>query len=241
MLLLHLLRARPAVVGWLNASGLSFWNRLHVSCEEFCSETGLNLETWLHLMENLPSLPERFDAATAPLYGIVDRLTEEHREFREDSIPAIKRILKESPDMKKEPSALWALQAFELFDRALADHMRVEESSLYPHILWLEARICSPEIPPDAEAPSLKGALKHGHDLEKLLIETARGIRVRIAATTLNGSAKSIRHLIRDLEILEEKLARHSALELLLLGRAEKLERRFSESPENAQPLRRHA
>jgi iron-sulfur cluster repair protein YtfE (RIC family) len=228
MLLSDLLKARPAAVGWLNAAGLSFWDRWHSSCERFCRENGLKTETWLHLMENLPGLPDGSDPEEAPLYLLVDRLVAEHRLYREVDFPRIERILTDSA-RHEDPALTAALRAFKMFKRGFSAHLRREEGVLFPRVLWIEARVCAPRMPPGLRQPSFVGALRHGHDVENLLVGTARGIRARVAGSA-SANVKAIQHLIRDLELLEDKVSGHADLEITLFRRAAELEGMFSHS-----------
>jgi iron-sulfur cluster repair protein YtfE (RIC family) len=228
MLISDLLKARPAAVGWLNAAGLSFWDRWHSSCERFCRENGLKTETWLHLMENLPGLPDGADPEEAPLYLIVDRLAAEHRVFREVDLAKIERILTDSA-RHGDPALTLALRAFKTFKRGISAHLRREEGILFPRVLWIEARVCAPNVPAGLREPAFLGALRHGHDVEKLLMGTARGIRARVAESAL-ANVKNVQHLIRDLELLEDKMSRHADLETVLFGRAAELQGMFAHS-----------
>jgi iron-sulfur cluster repair protein YtfE (RIC family) len=210
----EVLRERPVVMGWLNASGLDVRGAGQKTCAEFCAETGLRCEEWLRFVEQLPVLADGFDPDTVTLHALADRLTADHRRFRNRDLAVLEKLVERlghvsgGADLASEVAAL-----FRTFKLAFLAHLRKEEERIFPYILGLEARVCAPQRDVQLHSVDLTAfSHRQGHGAEDRFEAMAAGMRHRLGVA--RGTASGIQErLARVLNIIEGRLVRHAALE----------------------------
>src|SRR4051794_30269587 len=92
-------RYRPLSLAIFYRFNMDPWREPEKPLSEICREANVNLDTFIHELEQLPSLLELTTPMThsrwreKPAYFLVDFLTEEHRVFLHSDIPAIRYLL----------------------------------------------------------------------------------------------------------------------------------------------------
>lgn len=148
-----IIRMRPMAVKTLEAfAGHRIWENFNVPLGDFCEEEGLAVEGVLESLHRAPPAEASSDGRTIPAYHLIDRLTEDHRVFRDRDLPRLAALLDaEKVAIHPEADSLKPLQAtFVDFDRRFRKHMEEEEEFLFPKIMRNEAcfryRELSPEV-----------------------------------------------------------------------------------------------
>jgi iron-sulfur cluster repair protein YtfE (RIC family) len=236
----RLLQIRPAAVGLLNSGGLPIWEFLDTPVERFCRQFGLDMESWLKQVENLPVLPPDSDWSVEPLYRVADYLTDEHHVFRK-SLLDLSRLL--HPHRHPvSPGNSWLEQVdglFKPFKEGFLIHMREEEERFFPHILRLEALICDPGSRPlPGLLPLGKFPVEHIAPAEEHLKQAMNAIQEKMLACRIQEPTTDLaRQLPAGLENFEKRLLRHNDIEIrFLFPRAVEIEKRFAHSVTTSHP-----
>lgn len=216
----QLFRARPLAIGILEeALGCRFWPYLDQHLADFGAHSGVQPGDFLDRVRSLPPVPPDTDWDRKPLCYLIDHLTANHRDFRDQDLPRLRAAV----DPKGLPSwpDRYALdlikQDFEAFGRAFLLHLVEEETGTFPGILHAESllRHGSPLDRVRKEAAALLASdvfppSRPDEVLERTLADITEKLRllpVSPAAATRRDA------ILEDLREFHERLARHARLE----------------------------
>lgn len=225
----ELLRERPAAVPILEAvAGDRCWRRLDETLADFLAEEGAEEAPVLTRLRAMEFTPVEQDWRLAPMYLVLDRLLESHRNFRDRIFPNLLAMTTPEPGCSPEASAFLKIAAMEIqdFQADFLPHMEEEETYLFPKALRTEACLNHSDLMPEiftgsvaAYPPSLlqspeERVMEMLSDLRKRVAE-AGGPVVRALAERLGAA----------LEAFETDLQAHARMEMeILLPRAREME-----------------
>jgi iron-sulfur cluster repair protein YtfE (RIC family) len=198
---------------------------------DICKAKGLAWEGFLAEIGALETPGGNSDWSRLPLYHLLDFLTQEHREFVREFLPAIKNAFNA---VQCGPECLENLQSligqWTAFAASLIEHISVEESFLFPKILRYEYCLKHSKEDPDFAEGSVRtfAAL----DLLKNEKKQMRILRDFLEAAAFSalpfGEKEAGVNLFRLLETFQKRLIEHSRIEReVLFALASDLERRL--------------
>jgi iron-sulfur cluster repair protein YtfE (RIC family) len=232
----QIIRLRPLAVSVLEKeSAFRFWDRLDEPLDAFCRNHGLDADPLRERIFALKPAPSDTDWTMKPLYVLIDRLTENHRAFREEVMPAIEAMLVE-PDLPAYPDGYvikLLLQEFRYFRQEFLKHMDEEESFLFPKIMRNEACFRHPKLGPQVYKGSVNLFLKlETHKPEAEFKRMFTSIRDKLRNQPLQPSSAALARNVEDaLESFEARLFEHADLETeVLFPLAGRLEQELYES-----------
>lgn len=216
----QLFQVRPAAVPLVEkAVGGGCWAHLDQPLDLFCTRYGVMPSDLLDRVAALPEPEAEINWDDEPLYRLVDRLSADHREFREVRLPALRSAL-ELQGLPAYPDRYVAglmLQDFQSFGRAFLGHMSEEEEKLFPDALLGDAVLRHPGL---ALKPSSR-PLHHSRPEtpDDVFSRMATDIREKIRLQPVSpASLHRFAAIASDFQAFEEKLRRHGALENDVLG-----------------------
>ncbi|MDB5104927.1 MAG: regulator of cell morphosis and signaling [Fibrobacteres bacterium] len=208
---------------------------------DFCTHENLPESRLLESVSRLKSLDPVTEWNARPLYHLVDYLTENHRKFREQELPALRNLFARQAIPSTLDGYLFKLisQKYDAFEEDFLAHMEDEEEFLFPRILKTEACVAHPDLSPDLlggsylffqslhlEAPEER--LKH---MAALILED---IRDRVI---LEPVASRMSEIYTKMDNLKSELLIHAGLESkYLFPRARSLEKDLVSRLERKQP-----
>lgn len=227
----ELLRERPAAVPILEAvAGDRCWRRLDETLADFLAEEGADeapVLTRLRAMV-MESTSAEQDWRLAPMYLVLDRLLESHRNFRERSFPNLLAMTTPERGCSAEESAFLNNAAREIrdFQADFLPHMEEEETYLFPKVLRTEACLNHSDLMPEiftgsvaAYPPSLL------QSPEERVMEMLSDLRKRVAEAGGPAVQALAERLGTALEAFETDLHDHARLEMeILIPRAREME-----------------
>lgn len=134
-----LMAIRPGVMAVLEKHGMDPFTVPSVCIGSLCNSRGV---AWVDFVAEIGDLeiPGRnTDWAGLPLFHLLDFLTEEHREFIQDFLPAIKNGFAADQDGKEASGPMRSLLGE--FQKRLEEHSRLEREVLFALAGDLEKRL----------------------------------------------------------------------------------------------------
>lgn len=218
----EILRFRPRAIDVLQeASRSRFWQALDRTLEEFCRDSGWDPASLASRIEALPFDARDRDWTKAPLYHLVDRLTRDHHEFREQDLAGIERLLSAGDPTVFPEDYPWESikREFHSFKIDFYLHMEEEEAFLFPKVLKTEASLFHPEMTPESFKGSVSvysGTMLHTPEFE--LKEMVSHLRRKTGRGGAEVRSFPLLGIIDGLMVdLEAKLAHHAKLETEVL------------------------
>ncbi len=226
-----LLAIRPLAISMLEDMQVRPYVVPAVRIGDACKQAGVAWETFLQRMENLGIPARGSDWAHLPICRLLDFLTQEHRDFAETFIPAIKAGFASGEGRKDFLGTLHPLiKAWPAFSASLIEHMAAEEAFLFPKILRYAYCVKHHQVDPDFSDGSVKVFaavhLMRGEEKQMVAIsEFMEATAFSAFAGTMDAPAAGLFHL---LETFQARLTEHSRMEReILYPLAEGLERRL--------------
>ncbi|MEO6096203.1 MAG: hemerythrin domain-containing protein [Fibrobacteria bacterium] len=216
-----LLAIRPMAMNWLEKWEINPYCLPSARLEDLCRISGLR---WDELLQSLQTMeiPDRAsDWANRPLYHLIDFLTQEHRAFLQEFIPA---ILSAFTAGDRHPDFLGPLHplivAWPGFSASLIRHISEEESFLFPKILQQEYCLRHGGMAPDFSKGSVRvfAAVHLMREEQKQLLpiqEFLEALRFfRTTGKTMEAAGAGVNRL---LQAFHHRLMEHSRMEREIL------------------------
>lgn len=229
----EILRLRPRFVEVLGEkTGSEFWHHLDRSLAEFCDILSQDVTLLSARFTELPLDQSAMDWTALPLHRLLDRLTNDHADFREKDLPEIERLLfTPDPSAFPEDYPVQSMQTeFHTFKIDFTLHMEEEETFLFPLILRTEACVKHPDLTPETFKGSVSvypGTMLHTPEM--MIKKMASDLREKVGRrnTGLKGFPL-LEQIARKMQSLEIRLVLHADLETgILLPRTKVLEERL--------------
>lgn len=156
-----------------------------------------------------------------PLYRLIDRLTEDHADFRSKDLPRIDHLLgimKMEMGLASAP-AEEALADFQAFRQELVWHMDEEETYLFPKILRTEACLYHPELYPETyKSTASVTPLSQPHISEEELLDMLSVLTQKMYLSPLLKSyLPRFKEIFAELAAFSGKLNDHADLDSEIL------------------------
>lgn len=217
-------RRRPSTVAvFEDVGGEPFWGRLDDTLADFCRALNLDSEKVRARLAAVEPAAAQEAWLTAPLYRLVDYLTENHAAFREYDLPRIERVLgvlRWELGLDSAPAEA-ALSDFHWFRQELQIHMEEEETFLFPKILRTEACLRHPELYPEVFKGSVSmypQAQMHFPEEAFLEMLAALTLKVRILPYA-HTHGRRLEEILSEILSLGTRLKAHTGLEAEILFR----------------------
>jgi iron-sulfur cluster repair protein YtfE (RIC family) len=218
------LRKRPATAGvFEDLSGHSFWSRLDYTLAGLCLALNLDFEKARDRIAATEPAHAQEAWLSAPLYRLVDFLTENHAEFRAHDLPRMEHllgVLRWELGLDSAPAEA-AQRDFLLFRREFEMHMEEEENFLFPKILSTEACLRHPELYPEV----FKGSLAmypqaQMHLPEKAFLEMLASLTLKVRILPYAHShGFHLEKILSEILSFGTRLQTHTGLEAEILFR----------------------
>ncbi len=166
-----------------------------------------------------------------PATLLIDYLRKAHRDFLEDELPGISRLIidmaKEHP--LDETTSKLLSKFFDDYTSELTKHILREEEGIYPYVLQLEAAVTANSMDEKlqiqiTENPISAYEAEHG-DVEEKLYDL-KNILIKYLPASKND--KPAYRVLRELFSLEKELNEHARIEdLILVPKVKALEKEF--------------
>jgi len=218
------LRKRPnSVAVFEDLGGESFWGHLDDTVDGFCREFKLDSGKVRDRLAATEPAAAQEAWLSAPLYRIIDHLTENHEAFREHDFPRIEHVLgvlRWELGLESAPAEA-ALSDFHWFRQELQIHMEEEEEFLFPKMLRTEACLHHPDLYPEV----FKGSVAiypqvQMHFPEEAFLEmlTSLTLKVRILPYA-HTHGRHLEEILSEILSLGTRLKAHTSLEAEILFR----------------------
>jgi iron-sulfur cluster repair protein YtfE (RIC family) len=215
--LLSVLRLRPLALSLLEAMGVDPYMPTGARIGDACRDAGID---WVTLVDRVYALevPARdSDWKRLPVPHLVDFLTQEHRDFTEFFIPAIKSDFAWGEDRMDFLESLHnMIKAWPGFSASLVEHTTEEEAFLFPKILRYSYCARHHGTDPEFSDGSVKvfAAVHLMRNEDKHLAALGGFLEAASFAGAKDPSAAGVFRLMQS---LHARLVEHSRLERELL------------------------
>jgi len=183
-----------------------------IPLDELCKKKNINLEKLITELQEVDAILEEtvesFNLEKSSLGELVDNIESKHHRYLEEELPAIEKLLKkvvarhgtEHPEFKE------LQDLFNTFNIDLLEHMRKEESILFPWIRRLESEKHNAELLCD-DIKNPIAIMMHEHDDAGEFLEKFRNLTN--GYIPFEGACPTVRVLLQKFNNLESDMHKH--------------------------------
>jgi iron-sulfur cluster repair protein YtfE (RIC family) len=212
-----LLAIRPLALSILEKHGMDPFTLPLAKVGDLCGEKRISWDVFMAEMLALEVPGPDSDWSALPLYFLLDYLTDEHREFNREFLPAIKGAFSALEKSGAAPERFAALIGeWRAFAISLNEHIATEESFLFQKILRYDYCVRHGKIDPDFFRGSVRVfAALQLHKNEQHLLEIIRNFLdvTRLSIPVIGEDQGAENTLMRLLESFDGRHQQHSRIE----------------------------